>query len=142
MRSLICKSFPGVRDEGEISLFKSCRSRYPDGEQKRDFIYVKDAVAMTIFFMEKPDIGGIFNVGTGHARSWNDVAAALFSSLDKTKNIRDMNMPETLRDRYQYFTEADLSNLRKAGCTRECGTLESTIEDYVKNYLINGTFLD
>ena len=135
MRSVINKAYPRVRDEGKMALFKSYRGKYGDGEQRRDFIYVKDAVAMTLFFMDHREIGGLFNVGTGKARSWNDVAHALFSSVNKTTDIEYVAMPEPLRQKYQYFTEADLTRLRKTGCTHECRSLESSIKEYVLKYL-------
>jgi ADP-L-glycero-D-manno-heptose 6-epimerase len=141
MRSVINKAYPRVRDEGRIALFKSYRREYGDGEQRRDFIYVKDAVAMTLFFMDHREIGGLFNVGTGKARSWNDVAYALFSAVNKTAGIEYIEMPILLREKYQYCTEADLTRLREAGCTHECRSLESSIEEYVQKYLSSGGYL-
>jgi ADP-L-glycero-D-manno-heptose 6-epimerase len=135
MRSIVNKSYPGVRDQGTMSLFKSHRDDYADGEQKRDFIYVKDAVDMTLFFLGKHDVNGIFNIGTGIVRSWNDVANALFAAAGKKQSIKYIPMPESIRDKYQYFTCADLTKLRKAGCDHQCEALEKSIEDYVKNYL-------
>ena len=135
MRSIVDKAYPGVRDNGTISLFKSYRSDYADGEQKRDFIYIKDAVAMTLFFLEKSNVNGIFNIGTGLVRSWNDVAKALFTAADKKLSIDYIPMPETIRDKYQYYTCADLTKLRTAGYDLQCRSLEDSINDYVKNYL-------
>jgi len=142
MRSVINKAYPRVRDEGVMALFKSYRPEYGDGAQLRDFIYVKDAVAMTLFFWENPEVGGIFNVGTGKARSWNDVAHALFAATGKPDNIEYISMPEHLRGKYQYFTEANLARLRAAGCSHTCMTLEAAIDDYVKAYLANDNYLD
>lgn len=142
MRSVINKAYPRVRDEGVMSLFKSYRPQFNDGEQLRDFVYVKDAVAMTLFFMDNPDVGGIFNVGTGKARSWNDVAYALFAAAGKKGAIDYIPMPEHLQGKYQYFTEADLSGLRAAGCTHACMTLEDAIDDYVKEYLSKDAYLE
>jgi len=135
MRSVINKAFPKVRDEGVITLFKSYRHDYKHGEQLRDFIYVKDAVAMTLFFYDNPSIGGIFNIGTGKARTWNDVGHALFAALKKKPVIEYCDMPEELQGKYQYFTEADLGKLQRAGYTAECRPLEASIEDYAVLYL-------
>ena len=142
MRSVINKAYPEVRDRGVMRLFKSYLPDYADGEQKRDFIYIKDALEMTLFFLERPDINGIFNIGTGKARSWNDIARALFAAADQPLNIEYIPMPETIREKYQYFTCADLAKLRKAGCTLACRGLEEAVADYVRNYLVHGCVLD
>ncbi|MBN1306271.1 MAG: ADP-glyceromanno-heptose 6-epimerase [Chitinispirillaceae bacterium] len=142
MRSVINKAFLRVRDEGAIALFKSYRPEYGHGEQLRDFIYVKDAVAMTLFFMDRREAGGIFNIGTGVARSWNDVARAMFSAIDKTPNIEYVDMPASLREKYQYFTRADLRRLREAGCMHECRPLEASVEEYVIKYLLCNGYLE
>lgn len=142
MRSVINKAFARVRDEGVISLFKSYRSPYDDGEQLRDFIYVKDAVAMTLFFVENRETGGLFNIGTGVARSWNDVARALFSALGKKPVIEYIDMPAVLQEKYQYFTQADLTALRAAGCSHQCRSLEAAIAEYAGVYLMHGTNLE
>ncbi len=142
MRSVINKAYPIVRDEGVMNLFSSHREEYADGEQKRDFLYVKDAVAMTMFFYDNPQIGGIFNIGTGEARSWNDVARAIFSSVGKKPDIRYIPMPEHLRGKYQYYTCATMQKLRDAGCDHKCMSLEQAIEDYVQKYLNTDSPLD
>lgn len=142
MRSVINKAFPKVRDEGVITLFKSYRHDYKHGEQLRDFVYVKDAVAMTLFFYDHPDIGGIYNIGTGKARSWNDVGHALFSALKKKPAIEYCEMPAELQGKYQYFTEADLYKLRRAGFKSDCRSLEDSIEDYVVRYLSGHSYLE
>jgi ADP-L-glycero-D-manno-heptose 6-epimerase len=141
MRSVIHKAFPQVRDEGRIRLFKSYRSQYPDGGQQRDFIYVKDAVEITLFFYDHPQVNGIFNVGTSTARSWNDVAAALFAALKKPLNIEYIPMPETLREKYQYYTCADSRKLKAAGCGHECMGLDDAVTDYA-GYLMDDRLLD
>jgi len=105
----------------------------------RDFIYVKDAVDMTLFFFDNPKVGGLFNIGTGNARTWNDLANAVFNALEKRANIEYIDMPESIRSQYQYFTQADISKLRKAGYKAQMTPLEDAIKDYVQNYLsING----
>ena len=96
----------------------------------RDFIYVKDAVEVVLFFMDHPSINGIFNLGTGKASTWNDLAHALFAAVGKSSQIEYMEMPEILRGRYQYFTQADMAKLRKAGYTKAFTSLEAAIKDY------------
>ena len=115
MRSLVHKSFAQVKNEGVIRLFKSYRKDFRDGEQKRDFLYVKDAVAMTLHLAAKKKAGGLFNIGSGAARTWIDLANSVFAALDKKPKIEFIEMPEAIRDKYQYFTQADISRLRAAG---------------------------
>ncbi len=141
MRSVIHKAYPGVRDKGEISLFKSYRNGYADGEQQRDFLYIKDAVEMTLCFLDKPEVNGLFNVGTGIARSWNDVAEAMFKAVNKKGTIVYIPMPEVLRDKYQYYTCADMQKLQDAGCDHNCMQLNDAVEDYLCNYLAKGVYL-
>jgi ADP-L-glycero-D-manno-heptose 6-epimerase len=141
MRSVINKAYPQVRDEGVMRLFKSHRPDYADGEQLRDFIYVKDAVAMTLHFLDHPEIGGLFNIGTGRAQSWNDVAAALFKAADQPLNIDYIPMPDELRGKYQYYTCADLTKLQAAGWTTPCRSLEDAVDDYVRHYLAADAYL-
>lgn len=141
MRSVINKAYPGVRDNGTMSLFKSYRSEYADGEQKRDFLYIKDALEMTLFFWDHPKVNGIFNVGAGVARSWNDIARCLFAAAGKPLTVNYIPMPENIRDKYQYFTCADLTKLRKAGCKHACMSLEAAVSDYVTNYLSKNAVL-
>jgi len=140
MRSVICKAFPRIRDEGRISLFKSYREDYADGEQKRDFIYVKDAVEVMYYFFCNPKKTGIFNLGAGQARSWNDIARAMFAPVEKKPVIEYIDMPETLREKYQYFTQADMSKLREAGCEFKFRVLENAVRDYV-GYLKSEEYL-
>ena len=131
MRSVVAKAYQRVADEGRIDLFKSCRKDYKDGEQKRDFIYVKDAVAVVLFFLDHPKINGIFNVGTGKASTWNELAAALFAAVGKKPNIRYIEMPSDLERRYQYFTQADMAKLRKSGYAKPFTPLKEAVADYV-----------
>ena len=142
MRSVVNKAYPGVRDEGRIRLFQSHRSDYGDGEQLRDFIYVADAVAMTLFFLDHPGVNGLFNIGTGTARSWNDLARALFSAVEKPAEIEYIPMPEPLREKYQYYTCADMARLRDAGCSHVCMPLEEAVREYVREYLATGSHLE
>jgi ADP-L-glycero-D-manno-heptose 6-epimerase len=136
MRSVINKAYPVLRDKGKMTLFESHRAEYKHGEQKRDFIYVKDAIEMTLFFMDRGrGAAGIYNIGTGAARSWNDVARAMFAAAGKPPRIDYVPMPESIRDKYQYFTQADLKKLHGAGCACECRPLEDTVNEYVQKYL-------
>ncbi len=136
MRSVVHKAFYQIKESGKVRLFKSYKKDYKDGEQLRDFIYVKDAVDITLFFMRNKNVNGLFNVGTGNARTWNDLVTAIFNAMDKPVNIEYIEMPENLREKYQYFTQADLTKLREAGYENEITPLEKGVEDYVKNYLL------
>jgi ADP-L-glycero-D-manno-heptose 6-epimerase len=141
MRSLVCKSYPLIRDEGKISLFKSHLEKYGDGEQIRDFIYIKDAVEMALYFFDNRDIGGVYNIGTGQGHTWNELAHAIFSACGKKSVINYIDMPEHIREKYQYFTKAELNKLHTSGCLHECQKLEVAIDDYVNNYLKLGRYL-
>ena len=141
MRSMILKAFPRARDEKKISLFASDRPDYKDGEQKRDFVYVKDVVDVIMYFYKNPKISGIYNIGTGHAQSWNDVANAMFKALGGNGEIEYIPMPDILKGKYQYFTEADLKKLRKVGCDHRFRTLEESVGDYLENYLLPEKYL-
>jgi ADP-L-glycero-D-manno-heptose 6-epimerase len=142
MRSLVHKSTAQVQTEGVIRLFKSYRSGYRDGEQKRDFLYVKDAVAMTLHLATTPKAGGLFNIGSGKARTWLDLARAVFAALKRKPKIEFIEMPEAIRDKYQYFTQANLVRLRAAGYTAPVTSLEDAVSDYVRNYLVPDQRLD
>jgi ADP-L-glycero-D-manno-heptose 6-epimerase len=142
MRSLVHKSFGQVQTEGVIRLFKSYRSDFRDGEQKRDFLYVKDAVAMTLYLAATPKANGLFNIGSGVARTWLDLAKAVFAALKREPRIEFIEMPETIRDKYQYFTQANLARLRAAGYTAPVTSLEDAVTDYVRNYLVPDKRLD
>ena len=130
MRSVIAKSFGEIVKNKKIRLFKSHKKEYKDGEQKRDFMYVKDAVDATYFFFENRGKGGIYNIGTGIARTWNDLAKAIFHALDIKPDIEYFDMPESLRDKYQYFTQADISKLRRADYNKDFFSLEDGVKEY------------
>lgn len=132
MRSVAAKAYQRVAEIGEMSLFKSCNKQYGDGQQKRDFIYVKDAVDIVLYFLDHPGINGIYNVGTGEARTWKDLAEALFAAVGRPSNIDYIEMPEVLRLRYQYFTQADMKKLRNAGYRKPFTRLEDAVDDYVQ----------
>jgi ADP-L-glycero-D-manno-heptose 6-epimerase len=141
MQSMVRKGFLQLRDTDKLRLFKSYKPEYFDGGQERDFLYIKDAVAMTLFFLERQDIGGIFNVGSGKARNWNDLAKAIFMAMNKQLNIEYIDMPSEIRNQYQYHTCSDTEKIRKAGYSRPSMSLESGIENYVTQYLIPGKHL-
>ena len=138
MRSLVCKSYADALKSGVIQLFKSYRPEYGDGEQRRDFLYVKDAVAMTLHLAGNPEANGIFNIGSGQARTWNDLARAVFAALGREPRIEYVDMPETIRDKYQYFTQADVRKLLATGYDKQITPLEDAVRDYVVNYLVLG----
>lgn len=140
MRSLVNKAFAQIQETGSLQLFKSHDPGYRDGEFGRDFVYVKDAVEMTLHFMDRTG-GGLFNVGAGRMHTWNELAAAIFAALGKPPDIEYIDMPEELRDRYQYRTEADISRLRDAAYDRPITPLNEAVADYVQNYLVPGKYL-
>jgi len=131
MRSVVNKAFSQIRKTGKVQLFKSYRPDYADGEQVRDFIYVKDAVAVTLYFLEHRDLGGLFNCGTGRARSWKDLIHAVFAAMELPCNIEFIDMPLEMRDKYQYQTQAETTKLRCAGYIDPFTTLEDAVKDYV-----------
>jgi ADP-L-glycero-D-manno-heptose 6-epimerase len=136
MRSLVHKAYGQVVETGVIKLFASDRPEYADGEQKRDFLYVKDAVEMSIYLAETHAAGGLFNLGSGEANSWNTLARAIYSALNREPRIEYIPMPEMLRAKYQYFTQADVTKLRQAGFTQPITPLADSVADYVRNYLV------
>ena len=141
MRSVVNKSFAQVRETGAIRLFKSHRPDYSDGEQRRDFLYVKDAVAMTLHLAANPTANGIFNVGSGKAHTWNELARAAFAALGREPHIEYVEMPEAIREKYQYFTQADIRKLLATGYTAPITSLNDAVRDYVTNYLVPGNSL-
>ena len=140
MRSMVNKGYYQIKETGKLRLFKSYRPEYQDGGQKRDFVYIKDALKIMWYFVENPDKKGIFNVGTAHAHTWNELAVALFKALDKKPNIEYIEVPGNIRNQYQYFTQADLSRLRNAGCDYKFTDIEDAVKDYV-GYLESGRYL-
>jgi ADP-L-glycero-D-manno-heptose 6-epimerase len=135
MMSLVAKRFDDVRTAKPVRLFKSHRVGIADGEQKRDFIYVDDAVAVVRWLIETPSVSGIFNVGTGTARSFRDLVLAMFRALGQPENIEYIDMPAEIRDQYQYFTQAEIENLRRAGYNAGFTPLEDAVARYVTQYL-------
>lgn len=136
MASVIMHAFNQINANGGLKLFRSHRPDYKDGEQKRDFVYVKDVVDVLIFFMENRKHSGIYNLGTGKARTFNDLGRSTFIAMGLEPNITYIDTPIDIRDKYQYFTEANISSLRKAGYTKDFHSLEDGVKDYVQNYLV------
>ncbi|MGD1006447.1 MAG: ADP-glyceromanno-heptose 6-epimerase [Ignavibacteriaceae bacterium] len=141
MRSVVHKAFEQIKSTGKVELFKSRNPNYKDGEQKRDFIYVKDAVDMTLFFLKKKNKNGIYNIGSGKARTWNDLVTAIFKALNKPVKIEYIELPEYLVEKYQYFTEARIDKIKKAGYPHPITSLEDGVIDYVKSFLLAGKHL-
>jgi len=135
MMSLVAKRFDEAKAGEPIRLFKSYRAGIADGEQKRDFIYVDDAVAVVRWLIETPAVSGIFNVGTGQARSFRELMTAMFAALGREPTIEYIDMPVSIRDNYQYFTQAEIGNLRHAGFNADFTTLEEGVKRYVSCYL-------
>lgn len=141
MRSFVLKAFEQINATGKVRLFKSHRPDYKDGEQKRDFLYVKDAVDMTLFFLDNPKTAGIYNLGAGAARTWNALAKAVFAAMSKEPNIEYIDMPESVRNQYQYFTEADIGKLRSVSYKKPITSLEDAVKDYIQNYLNQNAYI-
>jgi ADP-L-glycero-D-manno-heptose 6-epimerase len=135
MTSVIFKAFNQIKETGRVRLFKSYKPEYGDGEQKRDFVYIKDCLDIMWWFLKNPDKNGIFNLGTGNARTWNDLVAAVFKAMKLEPSIEYIDMPAEIIDSYQYFTQADMSKLKNADAPLRFRSLEQGIEDYVVNYL-------
>ncbi len=139
MASVIFHSFNQIKEKGKVKLFRSHKEGFKDGEQLRDFIYVKDVVSVCYWLMQNltglQDLSGLYNLGTGSARSFNDLVKASFAGLDMEANIEYIDMPEDIRDKYQYFTEATMEKLKRAGYTGSFYSLEEGVNDYVRNYL-------
>jgi ADP-L-glycero-D-manno-heptose 6-epimerase len=144
MASVIWHSFQQIKKDGEVKLFKSHRPDYQDGQQLRDFIYVKDILKVCYWLMENFQTlnlpSGLYNLGTGRARSFEDLVKAVFASLGKPAKIKYIDMPQDIRDKYQYFTEAEMQKLTGAGYHEPFYSLENGIGDYVKNYLSSNNY--
>lgn len=136
MRSMVLKAFESILQTGKVKLFASCKAGIADGEQKRDFLYVKDAVAMVWQLFCRSDAVGIFNIGSGKAESWNDLIAAVFNAMQKEINIEYIPMPEKIRNQYQYYTCADMSKFNQFGFDCKNLPLAGAVRDYVVNFLI------
>ena len=140
MASVIFHAFNQVKETGKVKLFRSHNPNFTDGGQLRDFIYMKDIVNLLLFFMRNKKDSGIYNMGTGKARSFLDLAKAAFHAMGKPANIEFIDTPEDIRDKYQYFTQADMSKLHSLNYNVPFYSLEEGIEDYVRGYLMNGLY--
>ncbi|MBX7208711.1 MAG: ADP-glyceromanno-heptose 6-epimerase [Verrucomicrobiaceae bacterium] len=141
MRSVVHKACGQILSGGRVHLFKSHRPDFNDGEQMRDFLYVKDAVRMTLHLAGKPEANGLFNLGSGTAHTWLQLVRAIFAALERPPQIDFIDMPEHLREKYQYYTCADIAKLRASGYTLEITPLADAVRDYVVNYLVPGRHL-
>ena len=135
MTSLVYHAYGQIKETGTLKLFRSEKPEYADGEQKRDFVYVKDCVNVLYWLLQNPTANGIFNLGSGKARSWNDLASAIFAAMDRERNVTYIDLPDTLKGKYQYFTEATTNKLRNLGCPMDFPSLEERVADYVRGYL-------
>jgi ADP-L-glycero-D-manno-heptose 6-epimerase len=141
MASVVMHAFNQINKTEKMKLFRSHNPDFKDGEQMRDFIYVKDLIDVCIFFMHHRKNSGIYNLGSGRARTFKDLVTSTFNAMGKTPDISYIDTPEDIRDKYQYFTQANMSKLRSIGFTRPFTSLEDGIDDYVKNYLSTGAYL-
>ena len=141
MRSMVQKGYEQIRDTGRIQLFRSYKPEYADGGQMRDFVYVKDVVDAMLWFYQNPGKTGIFNIGQGRPQSWNDLANAIFETMGKKPEIEYIEMPEALKDQYQYYTAADLKKLRATGCPTAFTDLKGGVADYVAYLKSSNPFL-
>jgi ADP-L-glycero-D-manno-heptose 6-epimerase len=135
MRSMVNKAYHQIRESGVVRLFRSYREDFKDGEQRRDFIYVNDAVAMTLHLADNPEAAGLFNIGSGRAETWLDLASAVFAAMNREARIEFIEMPVEMRAAYQYSTVADIGRLRAAGYDREIQPLADSVRDYVTRHL-------
>lgn len=141
MVSVPYRAFYQARDTGKIKLFKSYKQEYKHGEQMRDFVYVKDCVEIMWWLLQNNRVNGIYNLGTGKARTWNDLANAVFKAMELKPQIEYIEMPGHIREKYQYFTEASMEKLKEAGLRYEFTSLEDAINDYITGYLAEGKYL-
>lgn len=140
MASVVWHAWSQIRDTGKVKLFKSHKEGIKDGEQARDFIYILDVLDVMIYLMKKRPASGIYNLGTGEARTFLDLIHALFAALDKKPAIEFIDTPEDIRNSYQYFTQAEMGKLRKAGYKKSFTPLEEGVRKYVVDYLVNGNY--
>lgn len=140
MASVIFHAFNQIKQHGEMKLFRSHNSNYTDGGQARDFVYVKDLVEVCMFLMQKKPMSGIYNLGSGKARTFLDLAKNTFQAMGKEEHISFVDTPSDIRDKYQYFTEANMTKLLNAGYSGGFHSLENGVEDYVQNYLSKGAY--
>jgi len=140
MASVIFHAFHQIRESDKVRLFRSHHPDFKDGEQLRDFVYVKDLAEVILFLMHEKPASGLYNLGTGNARTFVDLAKATFAALDKDAIIEFIDTPMDIRDKYQYFTQANMAKLRKVGYKQDFTSLEDGVDDYVRNYLAEGKY--
>lgn len=138
MRSMVCRAFEQIRETGTVRLFRSERPQFRDGEQLRDFLYIKDAVSMTLHLATTPSAVGLFNLGSGTAHTWLDLVSAAFDACGVKRKVEFIDMPERLKSRYQYHTCANIGRLRETGYHSDVTELSAAVSDYVRAYLIPG----
>jgi ADP-L-glycero-D-manno-heptose 6-epimerase len=136
MCSVVYKAYHQILQSGRVQLFKSRKPEYADGGQMRDFVYVKDCVAMMVWLIQHPEVNGIFNMGTGTARTWEDLVHAVFAAMERPAQIEFVDLPEHLHGKYQYFTQAGMAKFSHTGCPLQFRSLEDAVKDYVQNYLM------
>ena len=141
MRSMVLRAFEQIMATGTVELFRSYKDEYVDGEQMRDFIYVKDAVAIIMHLLDNPEVMGLYNVGSGKAETWNALVNAVFKALNKKPSIEYIDMPDHIINQYQYYTKSDMSKLQSTHYHEAPTTLEDAIQDYVVNYLLSSDHL-
>ena len=142
MRSLVHKAYGQIQSTGRVQLFRSHRAEYRDGEQQRDFLYIKDAVAMTLHLAMTPTAHGLYNIGSGQANTWLSLVDAIFAALGKERVVDFVDIPENIRNKYQYFTEASIGKLRATGYEIPVTSLQLAVRDYVVEYLANDQRLE
>lgn len=142
MRSVVLRAYEQISTEGKMRLFKSYNPAYADGEFMRDFLYVKDAVKMVMHLFDTPEATGLFNIGSNRAETWNALATAAFEALDMPVNIEYIEMPESLRAKYQYYTKAETAKIFRYGWKQEAASLKDSVKDYIQNYLAKGIGLE
>ena len=140
MASMIFHGYNQIKKTGKVKLFKSHKPEFRDGEQLRDFIYVEDVANVCYWLIENRVESGLYNLGTGKARPFKDLVTAIFTSLNREPQIEFIDMPEDIRDKYQYFTEADMNKLKEAGYNEKFFSLENGVQDYVKKYLLRNEY--
>ncbi|MBT8403167.1 MAG: NAD-dependent epimerase/dehydratase family protein, partial [Gemmatimonadetes bacterium] len=140
MRSVVTKAFPGASRGEPVTLFRSHHPDYRDGGQMRDFVYVRDCVDVMLWLLENPDVDGLFNLGTGRAQTWLELMGALYAAVGHPMEVRWVDTPEEIRDRYQYFTQARMDRLRKAGYEGPLRGVEDGVADYVEHFLLPGRY--
>lgn len=138
MASMVFHGYRQIHETGKIKLFKSYKESIADGDQRRDFVYVKDVCDVIMWLLDHPEVNGVFNVGAGRAQSFKELAEATFHALGKEPNIEFIDMPDSIKDKYQYYTKAEMSRLREAGYRRDFMDIEQGAADYVQNYLVKG----